>query len=157
LFVDGVFIQKKMTETLHHALRAMMQFPVFFFGWIHTSIHKQKNKFIPKFMKFISIVSWIWNFDVRILSIYGNYKGEINSSFNCKNSSVSWGFVHWIRSRKKIMRDTRQFRRLHLQLRPPSHFEIPGSAITKYYDDLKKTNKQTKNISTTDGCSQNCI
>jgi hypothetical protein len=39
-----------MTETLHHALHTMMQFPVFFFGgggggWY--SITKQKNKFIP--------------------------------------------------------------------------------------------------------------
>jgi hypothetical protein len=31
LFVDEVSIRKKMTETLHHALRAMMQFPVIFF------------------------------------------------------------------------------------------------------------------------------
>jgi hypothetical protein len=38
--------EKKMTETLHHALRAMMQFPVIFFR-MDTSIHKQKNKFIP--------------------------------------------------------------------------------------------------------------
>jgi hypothetical protein len=37
---------KKMTETLHHALCAMMQFPVIFF-LMDTSIHKQKNKFIP--------------------------------------------------------------------------------------------------------------
>jgi hypothetical protein len=29
LFGDG---KKKMTETLHHALHTMMQFPVFFFG-----------------------------------------------------------------------------------------------------------------------------
>jgi hypothetical protein len=33
LFGDGAITRKKMTETLHHALRAMMQFPViFFFG-----------------------------------------------------------------------------------------------------------------------------
>jgi hypothetical protein len=39
---------KKMTETLHHALRAMMQFPVIFFGWILPSTKKKnKNKFIP--------------------------------------------------------------------------------------------------------------
>jgi hypothetical protein len=38
--------QKKMTETLHHALRAMMQFHVIFF-LMDISIHKQKNKFIP--------------------------------------------------------------------------------------------------------------
>jgi hypothetical protein len=36
-----------MTETLHHALRAMMQFPVIFFFRMDTSIHKQKYKFIP--------------------------------------------------------------------------------------------------------------
>jgi hypothetical protein len=37
-----------MTETLHHALRAMMQFLVIFFDWY--SITKQiiyNNKFIP--------------------------------------------------------------------------------------------------------------
>jgi ATP adenylyltransferase/5',5'''-P-1,P-4-tetraphosphate phosphorylase II len=38
---------KKMTETLHHALRAIMQFPVLFFCMMDTSILKQKNKFIP--------------------------------------------------------------------------------------------------------------
>jgi hypothetical protein len=33
MFGDGAIIRKKrMTETLHHALRAMMQFPVIFFG-----------------------------------------------------------------------------------------------------------------------------
>jgi hypothetical protein len=32
LFGDGANHPKKMTETLHHALRAMMQFPSFFFG-----------------------------------------------------------------------------------------------------------------------------
>jgi D-aminopeptidase len=38
--------EKKMTETLHHALCAMMQFPVIFFSG-DTAITKQKNKFIP--------------------------------------------------------------------------------------------------------------
>jgi hypothetical protein len=35
LFGDGVITRnkKKMTETLHHAPRAMMQFPVIFFVW----------------------------------------------------------------------------------------------------------------------------
>jgi hypothetical protein len=43
LLGDG---EKKMTETLYHALRAMMQFRViFFFRWY--SITKQKNNFIP--------------------------------------------------------------------------------------------------------------
>jgi hypothetical protein len=32
LFGDGAITRKKMTETLHYALRAMMQFPVIFFG-----------------------------------------------------------------------------------------------------------------------------
>jgi hypothetical protein len=47
-FVCGWSIhpKKKMTETWHHALRAMMQFPVIFIR-MDTSIHKQKNKFIP--------------------------------------------------------------------------------------------------------------
>jgi hypothetical protein len=39
---DGNFV----SCALHHALRAMMQFPVIIFR-VDTSIHKQKNKFIP--------------------------------------------------------------------------------------------------------------
>jgi hypothetical protein len=37
VFVDGVSTQEKMTETLHHALRTMMQFPVILFsdGYFH--------------------------------------------------------------------------------------------------------------------------
>jgi hypothetical protein len=42
-FLSGWTI--KMTETLHHALWAMMQFPfIFFFGWI---LHPQEKKIIP--------------------------------------------------------------------------------------------------------------
>jgi hypothetical protein len=32
LFDDGAITGKKITETLHHALRAMMQFPAIFYG-----------------------------------------------------------------------------------------------------------------------------
>jgi hypothetical protein len=40
-----------MTETLHHALRAMMQFPViFFFGWILPSTNKKINSFLKSIM-----------------------------------------------------------------------------------------------------------
>jgi ammonia channel protein AmtB len=42
LFGDGAIVRKKMTETLHHVLRTMMQFPVFFFGGY--SITEQTNK-----------------------------------------------------------------------------------------------------------------
>jgi hypothetical protein len=34
--------KKKMTETLHHALRAMMQFPVIFFSGDTPSPNKKK-------------------------------------------------------------------------------------------------------------------
>jgi hypothetical protein len=33
-----------MTETLHHVLRAMMQFPFFFFGWYSITKAKKKKK-----------------------------------------------------------------------------------------------------------------
>jgi hypothetical protein len=39
---------KKMTETLHHALRAMMQFPVIF-SRMDISIHQKKK--INSFLK----------------------------------------------------------------------------------------------------------
>jgi hypothetical protein len=35
-----------MTETLHHALRAMIQFPIIFFGWILPSTNKKINSFL---------------------------------------------------------------------------------------------------------------
>jgi hypothetical protein len=40
---------KKMTETLHHALRAMMQFPVIFFFQMDTpSTSKKKKSFLKE-------------------------------------------------------------------------------------------------------------
>jgi hypothetical protein len=49
LFGDGAITRnkkKKMTETLHHALRAMMQFPVIF-CWVTDTPSPNKNRFIP--------------------------------------------------------------------------------------------------------------
>jgi hypothetical protein len=47
LFVDGAITRKKMTETLHHVLRAMMQFPVFlFFSGDTPSSNKKINSFL---------------------------------------------------------------------------------------------------------------
>jgi hypothetical protein len=46
LFGDGAITRKKMTKTLHHALHAMMQFPVIFFSGDTPSPNK-KNEFIP--------------------------------------------------------------------------------------------------------------
>jgi hypothetical protein len=43
LFCDGAITPKKM-ETLHHALRAMVQFPVIFF---RVMLHHQEKKIIP--------------------------------------------------------------------------------------------------------------
>jgi hypothetical protein len=53
LFGDGAITRKKMTETLHHALRAMMQLPVFFFLLVilHHQTKKIKNKKIKQINK----------------------------------------------------------------------------------------------------------
>jgi hypothetical protein len=48
LFGDGAITRKKMTETLYHGLRALMQFSVIFFpGDTPLPNKKKKNEFIP--------------------------------------------------------------------------------------------------------------
>jgi hypothetical protein len=49
LFDDGAITRKKMTETLHHALLAMMQFPVIFLGGDTPSSNKKINSFLKEF------------------------------------------------------------------------------------------------------------
>jgi hypothetical protein len=53
LFGDGAITSPpppQMTETLHHALHAMMQFPAIFFRVIFHHQTKKINKFIPLFI-----------------------------------------------------------------------------------------------------------
>jgi hypothetical protein len=71
-FVCGWSIHpKKRTETLHHVLRAMMQFPVnFFSGWILRSKTKKINKFLnfilalttgnPVYLISTKGARWVW-------------------------------------------------------------------------------------------------
>jgi hypothetical protein len=47
LFSDGAITgKKKMTETLHHALRTLMQFPIIFFFGDTPSPNKKINSFL---------------------------------------------------------------------------------------------------------------
>jgi hypothetical protein len=52
--------EKKMTETLHHALRAMMQFPVIFFSGDTPSPNKKMNSFLKSLnMSQTDVAPWL--------------------------------------------------------------------------------------------------
>jgi hypothetical protein len=55
LFGDGAITRKKMTETLHHALRAIMQFSVIFFSGDTPSPNNKINSFLKSTMGMIDV------------------------------------------------------------------------------------------------------
>jgi hypothetical protein len=57
-FFDGAIKRKKVTETLHHPLRAMMQFPVIFISGDTPPPNKKINSFLNTY--YIRFILYIY-------------------------------------------------------------------------------------------------
>jgi hypothetical protein len=78
--------EKKMTETLHHALRAVMQFPVTFFEWILPSTNKKINSILKS-------VNWSLEQNV-IKSNFSYYWGKIFHRLIACSEDNDWYNTH---------------------------------------------------------------